>query len=590
MRKNTKQHIIYFITFLVILFVFTFPLVFKMDKAVYGPLYGTDNRAAIWHFWWFNYSAENNLNVDTNVLTNYPFGVKYMAPQIFPLCMIPAYLFSVIFNEIFAYNALILGSFILSFLCMYALVFYLTKRHSAAFISGLIYTFSPYHINKSWEHFGLMFIEFIPLYILFLLKLKDKPNISNLIFCSLSLTLVILSDLTYSYIIFIFSVLYILFCVFYYLRNRYPVKEFSRLFINFFTMGILSLLMVLPLLMPSIKAAVTVSHSNDSISAAQNVAIRSFHYLFTQSASILAYLIPSKYHPLWGGLARSLEGSIFFGRGSIEQTLYLGWVGLILSFIAIRRRENVISHVQNYSLEQTKFVKQLFLFIFISAVLISMPPYWNLLFFKIYFPSFFLYKVFPVFRAYARFGVLSVLSISILAGYGFNSLMNTKHKHKFFIGLFSFLILLDFANIPPSRVTEIDKCPPVYSWLGKQKEFFVIAEYPLTLGDMAEGYINLDNILYQRFHRKAIIEGSEPGTLGSEIKKSILRITDPATPKILSALGVKYVILHLNDYLAGNNKEAIDVVGETPDLSKSKDFKFINKFDNDEVYEIVANH
>ena len=230
MRKNTRHHITYFVIFLIILFVFTFPLAFKMDSAVYGPMYGTDNRAAIWHFWWFNYSFKHHLDVDTNIMNNYPFGLKHMGPKIFPLCMIPVYLFSILFNEIFAYNAMIILSLILSFVCMYALVFYLTQRHSAAFIAGLIYALSPYHINKSWEHFGLMFIEFIPLYILFLLKLKNKPNLSNLILCSASLALVVLSDLTHSFIIFIFSLLYIAFCFFYYLKN---IKEFLRLFFYF---------------------------------------------------------------------------------------------------------------------------------------------------------------------------------------------------------------------------------------------------------------------------------------------------------------------------------------------------------------------
>jgi hypothetical protein len=494
--------------------------------------------------------------------------------------MIPVYLFSILFNEIFAYNAMIILSLILSFVCMYALVFYLTQRHSAAFIAGLIYALSPYHINKSWEHFGLMFIEFIPLYILFLLKLKNKPNLSNLILCSASLALVVLSDLTHSFIIFIFSLLYIAFCFFYYLKN---IKEFLRLFFYFCLMGSISLTLVLPSFIPVFKSLAT--PSSQALAAAEKVAVRPLHYLFSQSASIPAYFIPSRYHPLWGSIARALEGSVFFGRGPLEQTLYLGWVGILLAFIFLRKKKGQDSERLD---NNTKFARSLFLFTFLSAVVISMPPYWNLLVFKIYFPSFFIYKVFPVFRAYARFGVLALLAVSVLAGYGF-SLLKSKSKRKKLVTIaFSLLVLVDFANFPPLRVADINKCPEVYAWLGKQYGSFAVAQYPVRIGDTAEGFVNLDYLFYQRFHEKAILEGAEPGSYEFELKKHIVKITDPATPKILSYLGFKYVVLHLDEYRQANNKEAVDILGEIPDLSKSKAFKFIGKFGDAEVYEILS--
>ncbi|MFC1646138.1 hypothetical protein ACFL2Y_03065 [Candidatus Omnitrophota bacterium] len=584
MWKNNKFHIEYLAIFLIILSIFTFPIIFKMNNAVYGPLYGTDNRAAIWHFWWFNYSFENNLNVDTNILTNYPFGVANMAPKIFPLCMIPAYILSILVNEIFAYNVLILSSFIFSFLCMYILVFYLTKRRSAAFISGLIYSLCPYHINKSWEHFGLTFIEFIPLYVYCLLKLKEKPSLKHLIFCVLSLILVILSDQTYVFIILIFSLFYLFFLVFSYWKNK--VNLYLHL-LNFMKMSILSFLIVLPILYPSLKK-IFLSRSNLAFGDS-NVLIRPFHYLFTQSASILAYLIPSKFHPIWGGLARSLEGSIFFGRGSIEQTLYLGWIGLFLTYIAIKKKnQKDISKINQITLTQKEFTQRLFLFILFASIIFSMPPYLNLLFFKVYFPSFLIYKIFPVFRAYARFGVLAILSVSILAGYGFSSLLITKKRRLITTALVSFLILIDFANIPPFRIAEINRCPAVYSWLAEQRGFFAIAEYPIRLGDMSEGYENLDYLLYQRFHQKAIINGAKPGTYAYTIKQKIIKITEEETPEFLSSLGVKYVILHLDEYRQGNNKEATDIIGEIPDLSKSKGLKLVKKLGDDEVYEITA--
>ncbi len=48
--------------------------------------------------------------------------------------------------------------------------------------------------------------------------------------------------------------------------------------------------------------------------------------------------------------------------------------------------------------------------------------------------------------------------------------------------------------------------------------------------------------------------------------------------------------MHLKRYQEGSDEEAVDVIGETPDLSKSKGLKFIKKFDDDEVYEVTAEH
>lgn len=586
-RKNIS-HTPYFLLFIVILIIFTFPVTLNMNKAVYGPLQRTDNRAAIWHFSWFNYAYNKGLDVNTNTLVNYPFGAENMAPGIFPLCMFPAYIFSILVNEIFAYNALLMISFILSFFCMYVLVFYLTKNRSAAFISGLIYSLSPYHVNKTWEHFGLAFIEFIPLYIYSLLKLKDSPSFKRLIFCALSLSLVVLSDFTYSYIIFIFSFFYIIFCFFYYLKRRKIKVQFIPLFLNFIKMGALAFILIFPLLIPSLKE---IFFSNPALtSEAPQMLIRPFKYLFSQSATVLAYLVPSKYHPLWGGLARSLEGTIFFGRGSIEQTLYLGWMPMILFFIAYKSWKKKKLNTQ-YSILDTNtdnFMIGFFIFTVIVGFVFSMPPYWNLLVFKIYFPSFFMYKILPAFRAYARFGVLSMVAISVLAGYGVNRLMLIKKKRYLVAVLISFLVLVDFINIPPMRVTSVDKCPEVYSWLAEQRDDFVIIEYPIKLGDTSEGYINLDYLLYQRVHKKAMVNGAAPGTKGYAIKQKIVKITDKKTPSILSALGVKYVVMHLADYRESSNREAANVIGEAPDLLKIKDLKFIKRFGDDEVYEVIA--
>jgi len=556
-----------------------------MNSAVYGPLYGTDNRAAIWHFWWFNYAHRNNLEVDTNILTNYPSGIKNLSPKIFPLAVIPAYLLSITFNEIFAYNFLILLSFILSFLFMYVLVFYLTKNKTAAFVSGLIYSLCPYHINKSWEHFGLTFIEFIPLCFYFLLKLRERPNLKNIVLCSLGLVLVAFSDISYCFIIGIFSFLYVVFLLFYVFKKRHSAKEFFSNLLPFIASGFLSLLLILPLIViPYVQGAVLQSSDNLESSGLTQLE-RPFHYLFSQSATMFSYLVPSWHNPLLGGLARSLEGSVFFGRNFREQTLYLGWVSIFLLCYFFKKRNKTSEIVHS---NQKDFAQSLFIFIFFASIIFSMPPYWNLLFFKIYFPSSFIYKIFPIFRAYARFGVLAMVSISVLAGFGFKYLFYNNKKRRILMAFFTVLILVDFATIPPLRVSSVNQCHPVYSWLAENDDTFAIAEYPITLGDRTEGYVNLDYLLNQRFHEKALINGASPGTPSYSLKQRIVKLTDPETPGILRSLGAKYVIVHLDEYRQGHIKEAVDIIGEIPDFSKAEGLQLEKKIGDAEIYQVIA--
>jgi hypothetical protein len=315
---------------------------------------------------------------------------------------------------------------------------------------------------------------------------------------------------------------------------------------------------------------------------------RPFHYLLSHSARILSYLVPSSANPILGGLAKSLEGSIFYGRGPIEHTLYLGIVPLALSWFAWKNRFKNGRQEENNRL----FYIRLLVFIAIGGVIFSMPPYFNLGIFKIYFPSFFMYNIFPMFRAYARFGLLVIISVSILAGIGIKYILDRiKHPKKkiVFVTLTSFLILFEFNNIPPFHVTDITHPPEVYKWLTKQKGDFLIVEYPI--GEVMEGetYVEMDYLFYQRIHQKKIVNGAIPGTEACKVIQKTAKITDVDTPHLLKDLGVKYAIVHLARYKEGNDEKAVDVVGEIPDLSKMRGLRLVEKFDDDEVYEIVTN-
>ena len=230
----------------------------------------------------------------------------------------------------------------------------------------------------------------------------------------------------------------------------------------------------------------------------------------------------------------------------------------------------------------------LFIFTAILGFVFSMPPYINLGLFKVYLPSFFMYKILPAYRAYARFGILVILAISVLAGFGLKYILQkVKTPIKRFIST-SFIVcfvLFEFLNIPPFHVTDLSNPPEVYKWISEQRGDFVIAEYPFGEEGMGEAQMDYDFLFYQRIHQKPLINGAPIGSKGYGVRKKIANLKNPGTAGILKYLGAKYVIVHLDKYKGYRSTE---VIGEVPDFKKQKGLKLIKEFDNAEVYEVIA--
>ncbi|MFH1202701.1 MAG: hypothetical protein V1674_07485 [Candidatus Omnitrophota bacterium] len=580
-------------------FVFTYPVIFKMNTVVYGPIYNTDNRASPWFYWCFKYALTHHQDLRQNNMIVHPFGVKNILPSLLPFCQVPLKLFTILVNEIFAYNLILLLSFILSGLTMYCLSFYLTKNRLASLVVGIIYGFCPYHFNKAFEHYTLALIEWMPLYILLLLLLRQKWSIGHCLMAALALVMVVLSEPHYGYMMSVFTFCFAVFILLKGWREKIASKELIfrdlKVIGRIFIMTAISICIIFIAVYPLVIKAFN-PHPKSADFLSTELHSRPLKYLFSQSARPLSYLLPASTHPIFGGFTKSMFGSFLYGRNSIEQTLYLGWVPLILAFAAFKyRKKNKAlreARGERRETDNVNFYIELFSFSALVAFLFSFPPYINLGLFKIYFPSYFMHKILPMFRAYARFGILVMLCVSVLAGFGLKFILEkiktsrTKVVFTFFI---SCLVLFEFTTIPPFHATDLSKnIPEVYSWLKDQKGDLVIAEYPLGESGIGETYINLDYLLYQRIHQKRLINGAVPGTYAFKIRDKILRITDPGVPSALSWLGVKYVILHLEVYKSGMDRLASDVIGEVPDLKKFNGFKLVRQFKDTEVYEITA--
>jgi len=318
-----------------------------MDTAVYGPLYGTDSRGTIWQLWWSNYAFKNGLDYTFHSVVAAPYGndVSYFPEGLF-WSLIIRWL-PIITNEIFAFNLVLLLSFILASVFIYLITYSITKDRLVSFVSGIIFGFCPYHFQRTWEHFSLAQIQWPAFYLFSLLRLYKTFNWKDILIFILASTLVVHLEFNYAYIM---AVLTLFFFIFIFIDNfrrnlldsSRNVKNFlieanlcARFLLKFISVGLLGLLINFSFVWKIVQSIFVAPQLS---AATADLKIRPFHYLFTQSARILSYIVPSSANPILGGLAKSLEGSIFYGRGPIEHTLYLGIIPLALSWFAWKNR------------------------------------------------------------------------------------------------------------------------------------------------------------------------------------------------------------------------------------------------------------
>jgi len=553
----------------------TYPLFFHSNAYIPGFFSTDETFGLLSNWWWLKFSDLHHLDPSNCNYIATPIGM-HVGQSLYPIWTLLNTTLSKLTDIIFTYNFNILLSFMLSGLFMYLLSFYITRNKIISFISAIIYNFCPYHFVRSWQHLGLSQIQFLPLYLLSLFLVFDNPNKKRILFAAICLFFVSSFDFYYSYFMYTVTIIFILFTL---IQKKLNHK--LKITKNLIIVLILSAFLTGIGILPNIKTTVTGIKS--STTSAWSVK-KPFEDLFSQSARPLSYLLPATTHPIFGKFTENFVGSTLYGESFTEHTLYLGWIPLILAFVAVRRwRKNKQDRQVTPSTalragkspEQVKenFYIGFFIFLAIVAWLFSQPPWWQIGPVKVYMPSFFMYKVLPMYRAYCRFGIVLMLAVAVLAGFGLKFVLERFKTRKTKIAiatLFCGLVLFEFWNWPPYKVIDVSKAPGVYSWLKNQPGDIVIAEYPLDADTPNEMYK-----FYQTKHEKKIVNGTIPGTHANKVAQTIVNIAEPETASKLKWMGVKYVLVHQQEYL---NTELTENKEELNKIPKNKGLKFVKTF------------
>jgi len=141
---------------------------------------GFDCYQNIWNMWWLKTAL---LDLQTNpyytTYLHYPEGVTLVFQTFNPFNGLISIPLQAALSMHLVYNLIVLFSFVASGVGMYYLARHLVGSRPAAFIAGMIYTFSPFHFAHGLGHLQLIAMEWLPVYILFIIKTLDEGGYRN---------------------------------------------------------------------------------------------------------------------------------------------------------------------------------------------------------------------------------------------------------------------------------------------------------------------------------------------------------------------------------------------------------------------------
>lgn len=558
LKKSTKEFLIVLSIYFVITCIITFPIIFNINKGVYAIKERfPDVMGSLFNINYYKKVLLTNQSIEWTDRIGYPFGVNLHKTPKYPLVFYTAVLISVISNYIAGHNFTIFLAYTLTGVSMYYLTKYFTKNKTISFIGGFAFVYNTQNLIRGLEHKGLIQLQWICLMILFLFKYRDKPNKKNIGLVGLFFSLITLASWYHGVMAGIFITVF--FTIIFLQKklikkNKIYLKKIKKKDIIKFSKHILifstiSIILITPFLLTFLKYS----------STGEADYTREFSDLLTYTNGLDEYLTPCTKNPFLGRLGTT--------RGNItESTYYIGYTLIILAIIGL---------IKWKSKNKTIIITQMIIF-FIFAI----GPFLKIQNIKIPLPPYFIYQILPLIRWYARFSIISILMIVILAAQGTKHILKKTRQKELFLILIVALIFIESTIIPPSRTIMIPEITPdIYDWL-KNTDYEIIAEYPMHY-EYRSPYDRYYQ-LYSLTHNKKIINGINTEE-GMPYWDMIRHIKDDMTPGILKHLGADLVLIH-NKMPFYNNI----TYWEYKNIGRIKGLRKIKTIGKVDAYEITA--
>jgi hypothetical protein len=505
-----------------------------------------------------------------------PFGVS--TSQLFsqPIGEGLLLLLARVSDEITALNVFVILSFALTATATYFMLETLVRSRMAAFVGGLVFGFCPAAVMQAaGGHVTFAFNVFMPLFILALFHNRSRRSAFSALLVGASF-----AGITFTAIYFGYFAIFIaaLFAAFDFLtRDRGEVPRMLR---NYLICATFAAAIIIPVEFAALAEQLTASRE----SIARSGRIRDFGELSVFSSRPWNYLVPSIDHPVLGRLYEDFVRSRLGGSNVFEQTLYIGAVPLALLLVGI-----VMLARARFDAEYRLY----FVFFTVATLwmcFLSLPP----MIAGVPTLSYFTYGLAPMFRVYARFGILVDFFVACAVGVVLAQLCKRMRRPQFHAVVAASIaaVLFEYWSVPPAYARRVDDPPAVYRWLTGLPGDFIVAEYPMVRFDEAASYTYP---FWQRIHGKRLVNGAAPDNPRAwSIFERIQDLSDPETPALLKSIGTRYVIVHVPMYREGPIPQAIKRYysparsgstfnnGRTPAIPAG--LKFYKAFGNDWVF------
>ena len=466
-----NRHLYPLIGYSLISIIATWPLITHLRGWV--PGFG-DWGQNLWALWWTRQAllVEGQQPFFTNYLF-YPEGVTLLFHPLDVsdgLLALPLY---GLFGGDVTYNLMILLSFVLGGYGAYLLALYLTHHRAAAFIAGLIFTLSPYHfLRVDLGHLNLSTLQWIPFYILFLLKFVERSDKRAAVLAVFFLVFTALNSWYYV----VYCGLFSLAVVFWPGRKPLAVSgqrsavSGQQLAVNYVSTFIgrgvriaavlvMAIILLLPLLLPMFRLL----GSTTLIGA---------HNPLRHSADLLSFFVPGP-PSTWAGWFEDIWIAYAAQNREPGASAYLGYSVLALSLMGLLDKRWRPQSWWWLAVAVGFSVLALGPQLQIDGQLlgISLPYHWLAT----------LIPVFAITGIPGRFVVMTSLALAVLAAYGVINLsrigdqLSAGNRSSFFIlhSSFFILILLEFLSIP-LRLTSTDLNPFYHTLAADQNKYAII--------------------------------------------------------------------------------------------------------------------
>ena len=534
---RTAIVLLVFLVYLAVAVLATYPLVKNIDRSVPfdlgDPLFMS--WLVSWNDGWFLSPGGSLAGLfNTNIYYPYENTLAYSDLMLVPsLLVLPVYYITR--NPIVTVNALLLLELAGTALAFFLLARYLTKNTSAALIGGFLYAFSTYHLAQI-GHVQLHADAFLLLMLLFLHIWLDGRRSRHLVLAFFMLWLQALSSWYYA----IYGAMAASIFIGYFLLFR-GIRLDRRRAAAFALTLVVFALAVYPFVSPYLQL-------NRSMPAFE----RNFAETAFYAADLSDYVMTVPQTWLWGRL-------IGLAKPGVEDILWPGLAVIILAFIAVKGLAQKVA-----KREPEGQIKLYYLILSWSAFVLSLGPYKNFFGRVVPLPFIMPFALVPGFKAMrvpARFGLLVLLGLSVLATYTLAWLLSVWRDRRadttagtpaprlsfrpvdVWGALVLVLIVIQQISWPIPLSPPIpsgNRIPPIYKWLASYRGADVIIELPPIQGEQVK------YVYFSAYHTKRLVNGYSGYTppLWTALESKLADFPAAGTVRELRRLGVDGVLVH----------------------------------------------